>query len=443
VERGRPEPADLVIDARWVIPIEPAGVVLDHHAVVVTAGRVVAIVPAAEARSRFAARERVSLDRHVLLPGLVNLHTHAAMALLRGLADDLPLMTWLTRHIWPVEGRLVSDEFVHDGTLLACGEMLRAGITCFNDMYFFPGATARAVERAGMRATVGIIVLTFPTPWAGSVEEYFTRGLAARDAGGRGPLLRFCLAPHAPYTVDDAAFARVRELSESWDVPVHVHVQETPDEIGESVIQHGVRPVARLDRLGLVNQRLVAVHAVHLTEEEMGLLGERGAHVAHCPSANLKLASGIAPVARMLAAGVNVGVGTDGAASNNRLDLLAELRLAALLAKATSGDASAVPAHEALRLATIRPARALGLGAEVGSLVPGKSADLTAVELSGPELEPCYDPASHLVYAAGREHVTHVWVAGRPLVADRKLLTLDDAQLREIAERWGPRVKPV
>jgi 5-methylthioadenosine/S-adenosylhomocysteine deaminase len=441
VEKGVPQPADLVIEARWVIPVEPADAVLERHAVVVSDGRVMAVLPADEARRRFVARTRVSLDRHVVLPGLVNLHTHAAMSLLRGLADDLPLMTWLTQHIWPAEARLVSDEFVHDGTLLAAAEMLRAGITCFNDMYFFPGATVRAVERAGLRATVGIIVLTFPTSWAGNVEEYFTRGLAVRDAGGRGSLLRFCLAPHAPYTVDDAAFGRVRELSQAWGVPVHVHLQETPDEIGESLTRHGVRPLARLDRLGLVNERLVAVHAVHLTEGEIALLGERGAHVAHCPSANLKLASGIAPVARMLAAGVNVGVGTDGAASNNRLDVLAELRLAALLAKATSGDASAVPAHEALRMATIRPARALGLGAEIGSLLPGKSADLTAIALAGPELEPCYDPASHVVYAAGREHVTHVWVAGRPVLADRRLLTIDADELTVIAERWRPRVK--
>jgi 5-methylthioadenosine/S-adenosylhomocysteine deaminase len=442
VERTVPQSADLVVEARWVIPVEPPDTVLERHAVVVSAGQILAVLPAAEARHRFLGRERVTLDQHVLLPGLVNLHTHAAMALLRGLADDLPLMTWLTQHIWPAEGRLVSEEFVHDGTLLACAEMLRAGVTGFNDMYFFPGATARAVERAGMRAMLGIIVLAFPTAWAGTVEEYFARGLAVRDASPTGSRLRFCLAPHAPYTVDDEAFARVRELSESWGVPVHIHVQETPDEIGDSVARHGVRPVARLDRLGLVNQRLLAVHAVHLTEAEIALLGERGAHVAHCPSANLKLASGIAPVARMLAAGVNVGVGTDGAASNNRLDVLAELRLAALLAKATSGDASAVPAHEALRLATIRPARALGLDAEVGSLLPGKSADLTAIALTGPELEPCYDPASHVVYAAGREHVTHVWVAGRPVVAHRRLLTIDEGELAEIAERWRGRVSP-
>jgi 5-methylthioadenosine/S-adenosylhomocysteine deaminase len=334
----------------------------------------------------------------------------------------------------------VSEEFVHDGTLLGAAEMIRSGVTCFNDMYFFPGATARAVASAGMRAVIGIIVLAFRTAWAGTAEEYLERGCAVRSANGNA-LLRYSLAPHAPYTVDDAAFTRVRELSAEWDVPVHLHVQETRHEIADSLEQHGVRPLARLERLGLVNQRLVAVHAVHLSEEEIALLAARGAHVAHCPSANLKLASGIAPVERLLAAGANVGVGTDGAASNNRLDILAELRLAALLAKASSEDASAVPAHEALRLATIRPARALGMDREIGSLAPGKSADLTAIEMTGPELEPCYDPASHVVYAAGREHVTHVWVAGRPLLAERRLLTVDEDGLRAVAERWQETIR--
>ncbi|HET7040221.1 MAG TPA: TRZ/ATZ family hydrolase [Gemmatimonadales bacterium] len=434
------EAADLIIGARWVIPIEPVNAVFVRHAVVVRGGRIVAFLPMAEARRRFAAASQVSLERHVLLPGLVNLHTHAAMTLFRGLSDDLPLMTWLREHIWPAERRFVSEEFVHDGTLLAAAEMIRSGVTCFNDMYFFPGGAARAVGRVGMRAVLGVIVLAFPTAWAGTEAEYFERGAAVRSANGNA-LLRYSLAPHAPYTVDDAAFARVRDLSVEWGAPVHVHLQETRHEVEESVQQYGVRPLARLDRLGLVNERLLAVHAVHLSDQEIALLAERGAHVAHCPSANLKLASGIAPVGRLLAAGANVGVGTDGAASNNRLDVLAETRLAALLAKAACEDASAVPAHEALRMATIRPARALGLEGEIGSLVPGKSADLTAIEITGPELEPCYDPASHVVYAAGREHVTHVWVAGRPLLTERRLETIDLDQLREIAERWQERIR--
>jgi 5-methylthioadenosine/S-adenosylhomocysteine deaminase len=321
--------------------------------------------------------------------------------------------------------------------------MLRGGVTCFNDMYFFPEGAARAAARVGMRAAIGMIVLGFPTPWGRSTDEYLERGLAAREAAASNPLVRFTVAPHAPYTVDDAAFLRVAALAAELEIPVHIHVHETLAEVEESVRAHGVRPLARLDRLGLVDPRLIAVHAVHLTREEVALLAMRGCHVAHCPAANLKLASGIAPVADLLAAGVNVGVGTDGAASNNRLDVLGEVRLAALLAKGASGNAAVVPAHEALRMATIRPARALGLAAEVGSLVPGKAADLVAVRLDGPEVEPCYDPASHLIYAAGREHVTHVWVAGRPVLSERRLQALDEGEVTRIAEQWKARVGSV
>jgi len=436
-------PADLMIEAAWVIPVEPADLTLERHTVVVTDGRIAAVLPADEARRRYVPAEHLVLDRHVVLPGLVNLHTHAAMALFRGLADDLPLMTWLQEHIWPVETRLMSDALVHEGTLLACAEMLRGGVTCFNDMYFFPEGAARAAARVGMRAAIGMIVLGFPTPWGRSTDEYLERGLAAREAAASNPLVRFTVAPHAPYTVDDAAFLRVAALAAELEIPVHIHVHETLAEVEESVRAHGVRPLARLDRLGLVDPRLIAVHAVHLTREEVALLAMRGCHVAHCPAANLKLASGIAPVADLLAAGVNLGVGTDGAASNNRLDVLGEVRLAALLAKGASGNAAVVPAHEALRMATIRPARALGLAAEVGSLVPGKAADLVAVRLDGPEVEPCYDPASHLIYAAGREHVTHVWVAGRPVLSERRLQALDEGEVTRIAEQWKARVGSV
>lgn len=438
----QPQPIDLIVEAAWVIPVEPAGAVLERHALAVRDGRIVAVMPAGEARRRYAARSVRVLDRHVLVPGLVNLHTHASMTLLRGVADDVALMTWLREHIWPAESRLVSDAFVHDGTLLASLEMLRAGVTCFNDMYFFQAAAARAAGAAGIRAVLGVTLLEVPTQWAGTPDEYLDRGLAVREELAGAPRLSWTLAPHAPYTVSDAGFARVAELAESLELPVHVHVQETAEEVAASVREHGRRPLARLDALGLVNDRLLAVHAVHVTEEEIALLAERGSHVAHCPAANLKLASGIAPVAALLAAGANVGIGTDGAASNNRLDVLGEARLAALLAKAAAGDAAAVPAHEALRMMTLRSARALGLDARIGSLVPGKAADFVAVELAGLEVEPCYDPASHLVYAAGREHVSHVWVDGRAVVEDRLLRTDADVDaLRARVAEWQGRVR--
>ena len=431
-----PTPADLRIDARWVVPVEPAGSVLEDHSVIVRDGRIVALLPRSEAANAFAPRERIALEQHVLIPGLVNLHTHAAMTLLRGLADDRPLMEWLRDHIWPVELRHASPEFVYDGTLLACAEMLRGGITCVNDMYFFPEAAARAYVDAGMRAAVGLIAVEFPSAYAADAEDYIAKGLAARDRVGADPRLTFCMAPHAPYTVSDRTLARLATLAEELDLPVHIHLNETEEEIRGSVETHGRRPLDRLAALGLVSTRLIGVHAVHLSAGEIALLARNGCSVAHCPSSNLKLASGFAPVAALLDAGVNVGLGTDGAASNNRLDLFQEMRTAALLAKAVAGRADAMPAHVALRCATLGGARALGLDAVCGTIEAGKAADLCAVTLAEPETAPCYDPVSHLVYACGREHVTHVWIAGETVLAERALVRIDPRELEKLAGLW-------
>ena len=400
------------------MPVEPAGAVLEDHAVAIRDGIIEAVLPSAQAGARFPGYEDRLLENHVLIPGLVNAHTHAAMSLMRGLADDLPLMTWLEKHIWPAEARHVSPQFVRDGTLLACAEMLRGGITCFNDMYFFPEAALEAALAAGMRSAHGIIVIEFPSAYASDAEDYLRKGLALRDRFRDQPLATFCLAPHAPYTVSDATFRRIATLGAELDIPVHMHLHETAGEVERSLAEHGARPIERLRRLGLIGPNLIAVHAVHLLPEEIELLAQQGSSVAHCPSSNLKLASGFAPVAKLLGAGVNVALGTDGAGSNNRLDLFQEMRSAALLAKAVAGDAGAVPALQALHAATLAGARALGIGEVTGSIVPGKSADLVAVEMRAPELAPCYDPLSQLVYAAGREHVTHVWVAGELRVDD-------------------------
>jgi 5-methylthioadenosine/S-adenosylhomocysteine deaminase len=427
---------DLLVSARWVIPVEPPGTVLQDHAVAVADGRIVAVLSSDEARSRYRPAKSVDLPYHVLIPGLVNLHTHASMTLMRGLADDLPLMSWLRDHIWPAEAGNVSLEFVHDGTLLACAEMLRAGVTCFNDMYFFPEAAARAALQAGMRAALGIIALEFPTPYAADADDYLAKGLAARDAYREEPLLSFCMAPHAPYTVSDRTFGRIGTIAEELDLPIHVHLHETRHEIDESLAQFKVRPLERLVGMGLLSPRLIAVHAIHLTEGEIGMLARFGVSVAHCPSSNLKLASGFARVAALQAQGVNVGLGTDSAASNNRLDLLQEMRTAALLAKAIADSAEAMPAHQALAAATLHGARALGLEASIGSLAPGKYADLCAVAFDRPELQPCYDPVSHLVYAAGREQVSHVWVAGTPRVEDGRLLGMEDFGLDKRILFW-------
>ncbi len=428
--------ADLAIDARWVLPVEPSGATLADHSVVVDGGRIVALLATGQVAASFEPAERVDLPEHVLIPGLVNLHTHAAMTLMRGLADDRPLMSWLKEHIWPAEIRHVSPEFVYDGTLLACAEMLRGGVTCANDMYFFPESAARAFLDAGMRASLGLIAIEFPSTYASDAEDYLTKGLALRDRLGSEPLLSFCMAPHAPYTVSDRTFRRIATLAEELDLPIHVHLHETEGEIAESIAQHGRRPLERLEKLGLVTERLIAVHAVHVTVSEIAALARAGSSVAHCPSSNLKLASGFARVAELLAHGVNVGVGTDGAASNNRLDMFQEMRTAALVAKAVAGDAAAVPAHEALRLATLGGARALGLERRIGSILPGKAADLAAVSLAAPETQPCFDPVSHLVYACGREHVTDVWVAGERVVRERGLARVDPRSLERRGTLW-------
>lgn len=431
---------DLLIESRWMIPVEPADAVLEDHAVAISNGRVLEVLPTEQASERYAARETVRLDSHVLLPGLVNLHTHASMSLMRGLADDLPLMEWLTKHIWPAEGKHVTPEFVYDGTLLACAEMLKGGITCFNDMYFYPEETARAAVDAGMRAAVGIICIEFPTRYATDSADYLRKGFAARDHYLGEPLISFCLAPHAPYTVSDRSFEQILTYANEIDLPIHMHLHETEDEIRESLEKFGCRPVERLRRLGLICSNLIAVHAVHLSPEEIDLLSHFGASVAHCPSSNLKLASGIAPLSRFVERGLNTGLGTDGAASNNRLDLLEEMRLAALLAKAASGRASSVPAHTALHMATLGGARALGLEDKIGSIAAGKLADLCAIDLSDIALNPVYHPASHVVYAAGRNHVSHVWVAGNAKVDRGSLVGIDEEQLRALARTWQSRL---
>jgi 5-methylthioadenosine/S-adenosylhomocysteine deaminase len=432
--------ATFIVEAGWVIPVDPPGV-LPNHAVVVADGRIRDILPARMARSRLAGTRRIDLPGHALIPGLINLHTHAAMTLMRGLADDRSLMDWLHNHIWPVESRLVSRDFVHDGTLLACAEMLRGGITCFNDMYFHPEAAARAALAAGMRAALGIIVIEMPSPYASDANDYLTKGLAARDELKQEPLLSFCIAPHAPYTVGDGTLERIAMLQGELDLPLHMHVHETRDEIEQGVARHGVRPLARLHAHGLVDAALIAVHAVHLTAQEDALLAEKGCHIAHCPSSNLKLASGLEPPSRLLKNGVNMGLGTDGAASNNRLDLFTEMRLAALLAKGATGDPTVLPAQTVLEMATVRAARALGIDDRVGALAPGKQADMTAVDLGALELSPCYEPLSHLVYAAGREHVSHVWVNGELRVESGRLVRLDARELRAKAAYWQQKIR--
>ena len=435
-----PEIIDLLIESRWIAAVDP-DVVHKNHAVAIHDGRILRILPSGEARLRYQPEKRVTLDEHILIPGLVNLHTHAAMSLMRGIADDLPLKEWLQDHIWPAETAHMSAQFVYDGTRLACAEMLKGGITCFNDMYFFPEAAATAAAEFGMRAMIGITALEFPTPYASDADDYINKGLAAREAWLDNPLIGFCLAPHAPYTVADPTFERILTLSEQLNLPIHCHIHETRHELDESQAHHAQTPLQRLHKLGLTGPSLIGVHAVHVDENDMEILAKSGSSIAHCPTSNLKLASGIAPVARMRQLGINVGLGTDGAASNNRLDLFGEMRLASLLAKGSTGDASALPASEVLRMATHNGALALGLGNEIGSISPGKAADLCAIELGSLETRPCFDPLSHLIHVAGRENVTHVWVDGKCCVDHKTLVIEGQNDLDSATALWQNRLE--
>ena len=432
---------DTIIEARWIIPAEPYGLVLENHAIAIDKGVIQAVLPASEISRQFSPVEHVVLPQHVLIPGLINLHTHAAMALVRGLADDLPLMEWLNDHIWPAEIKHVNEDFVLDGTSLACIEMLKGGTTCFNDMYFFPKESAKAVLASGMRGAIGMLTIDFPTAYANDPEDYLARGLAMRDEYRHYPLLSFCFAPHAPYTVSDKTLTSILTYAEQLDLPVHMRLHETEAEIKHSLENFGMRPIARLHQLGLLSPGLIGVNMIHLAEEEIELIGNQGCSVAHCPSSNLKLANGYSPVSALLRQGINVGLGTDGAASNNRLDMFGEMRLTALLAKGQSNRADELPAYQALQMATLNGAKALGLGDRIGSLVKGKMADITAVDFSAPELSPCYDPVSHLVYSAGREHVSNVWVDGKILVKEGKLTTLNEQEISAKALFWENRIK--
>ena len=459
-----PTPADLVVHARWLVPMAPGreGEVLEHHALVCTAGRIAAILPSSQARALYAPARVSTLDaRHALIPGLVNAHTHLSMNLMRGLSDDKALMSWLTEDIWPTEGRLVSEEFVAAGARAAIAELIRGGVTLFNDMYFFPRAVARVAEASGVRAVVGSPILEFPSNYAGA-GEYISKGVAeraawaaARAAGAVSQRVTFSVAPHAPYTVSDATFTLAGQVATSENLPVHVHLHETAGEVqasasGGSAGPAGSKhlsdsltsPLVNLARLGLVNSRLVAVHMTCLTPEEIALLAAAQASVVHCPTSNLKLASGFCPLAKLLAAGVNVALGTDGASSNNSLDMFGEMKLAAVLAKGVAGDATAVPAWQALRCATLNGARAVGLGEVTGSLEVGKYADMVGVDLGEVESLPMFSVLSHLVYATGRGSVTDVWVEGSPLLVDRRLTTLSEEGVKKEVLEWAGKVKP-
>jgi 5-methylthioadenosine/S-adenosylhomocysteine deaminase len=431
---------DSILHPSWIASVDDKNTVHHNYSVAIHEGRIHDIRPKQDILDNYASDVIINLDEQLLVPGLINTHTHTPMSLMRGLADDLPLMDWLNNHIWPTEQNFVSAEFVLDGSLLACAEMIRGGTTCFNDMYFFPEETARAVKQAGMRAKLGLILIDFPSAWAKDADEYLSKGIKLHDQLHNNSLISTAFAPHAPYTVSDEPLKQIATYAEELDIPIHIHLHETSDEIEQAVSSTGQRPIERLNELGLLSPRLLAVHMTQLTDEEITLVAETGAHVLHCPESNLKLASGFCPTYKLQQAGINIALGTDGAASNNDLDMIAEMRTAALLAKAVANNASAMPAEDALRMATINAAAALGLDSEIGSIEIGKSADITAVDLSGIENQPIYNPISQLVYSSGRENVSNVWVAGNHLLKDRILTTLDEKVILEKAKEWQAKI---
>jgi 5-methylthioadenosine/S-adenosylhomocysteine deaminase len=435
------DPPELLITPRWIVPVEPVGQVLDRHALLVRDGRIADLLPLAEATERYPDVQRLDRPTHLLLPGLVNAHVHMPMTLFRGLADDLPLQAWLEEHIWPAEQRWVGPEFVRDGCELAALEMIRGGTTCCQEMYFFPDVAAEAALAHGLRVMVGMIVIEQATPWAHTIEEYFEKGLAVHDRFKGNELIRTSFAPHAPYTVGDEALARVRLLADELECPVHMHVHETAFEVTSAAEAGGERPLARLDRLGLVSPLLAAVHMTELDDDEIRLVADAGTSVVHCPESNLKLASGFCPVARLQAAGINVALGTDGASSNNDLDMLSEMRSAALLGKAVARDAAAVSAETALSMATINGAKAIGMADEIGSLEIGKRADLVCVDLDHPATQPVHHPISQLVYAASREQVSDVWIGGERLLADGDFTRAHAADVTQRAQGWQRRLE--
>ena len=426
----------------WVLPVEPAGTVLDGHSIVIDGERIVSVSPHDEAARSHPDAQVVELPDRVVMPGLVNTHTHAAMTLLRGFADDLPLLEWLENRIWPTEARWVDEDFVREGTLVACHEMLRGGTTTFNDMYFYPGEAVRSAVQAGMRVVAGILYVAAPTRYATDEQESIERGIAAADEWSNVPGVTFMLAPHSTYAASVASWERAGDLAVELGVGIHTHLNETWGEVERHLAQHRRPSVQWLADHGALSPTFLAAHAVHMDSHDIAVAAEFGVCVSHCPSSNLKLASGFAKVQQMLDAGLTVGIGTDGAASNNRLDMFQEIRTAALLAKAVARDGAAVDAHTALRMATLDGARALGLDDLVGSIRPGKQADLIAVNLSSDDAVPRYDVASHLVYVCGRGDVTDVWVAGRQVVQDRVCRTVPAEEIRQRAAEWRDRMAP-
>jgi len=430
-----------IIHAPHIVTVNATNDVLNDHAVVVENGKIVDILPSSSCSS-----DGIVLPKGtVLMPGLINAHTHSPMVYLRGYADDLPLTTWLETKIWPTEFKCVSREFVREGAELAIAEMLLGGTTCFSDMYFFPEAVCDAIEATGIRGVVGSILIEFPSAYAADAADYLAKG-EEMISSNQCDRITFTVAPHSPYTVSEGHLVKAGELARKYGIPMHIHLHESESEIEESLqlntasqfchkCDRKCRPLENLDSIGLINESFIAVHMTQATPEDIATLSSRGAHVVHCPSSNLKLASGFCPVQAMQTAGINIALGTDGASSNNSLNMFEEMKLAAILAKGVSKSATSVGAMEAIRMATINGASALGIDSKTGSIEIGKNADIIAVDLSSFSSQPMYSPVSQLVYANSKK-VSHVWVDGKLLVENGNLSTIDVEGLKSNIEKW-------
>ncbi len=440
MDQQSPQLVDTLISARWIIPVRPENITLENHTIAIKDGVIIDILPSDEASDRYEATHGLDLPQHVLTPGLINAHGHTAMTLFRGMADDKPLQTWLEQYIWPAEAEWVDETFVHDGTQLAMIEMLRSGTTTFSDMYFFPNIVAKVVSDAGMRAQVSFPVFDFPTAWGQGPDDYIRKGLNVRDDFKHSELVNVVFGPHAPYTVNDDALNKVAMLAAELDTNIHIHAHETQQEVDDAIASTGKRPVERLNELGILGLRTQLVHMTALNDDDIQLVKESGSHIVHCPQSNMKLASGLCPVQKLLDQDINVAIGTDGAASNNSLDMFAEMRTAALLAKISANDAAAFSDWQALEAATLGGAKALGLDDQLGTLEIGKQADIIALDFSRIEQQPMYQPVSQLVYTACGHLVTHSWINGKPVLADREPATIDIAEVQAKARQWKEKI---
>lgn len=430
---------DLLIIPQWIVPVVPAGAVYEDCAIAIKDTRIEGIFPVAECDKLYNARETIKLDDQALIPGLVNTHGHSAMSLLRGYADDLPLSTWLNEHIWPAEGQWISDDFVRDGTKLAFADMLHSGTTFINDMYFFPEIVADVALQSGLRTRVSFPIIEFPSAWGQGPDDYISKGIALYDQYKNHPLVSVAFGPHAPYTVSDKTLERVAMLSEELDAPIHIHLHETAKEVEDELTQSGKRPVARLNEIGILGPRTEAVHMTQVSDEDLEMISLTNTSVIHCPKSNMKLASGICPVSNLQEADVNVGLGTDSAASNNGLNMLEEMRFASLLSKVSTGDATALSAQRSLEIATLGGAKSLGIDAEIGSLETGKQADMVSIPIDNLSSAPIYNVISQIVYAIPTQ-AQNVWVAGKQLLKNGALQTLNSAEIRAKAHEWQTKI---